>query len=93
MRIGVSRKVDFAEILTGLSQKDKDAFGKINQTLGLTESPNLIRNVFKNRRGEFTNGKLWCKVDLGTCRFTPLFWTDNDYNVIPVPELNIQVRK
>lgn len=95
MRIKVSRKVDFAEIMKRPTQRDLDAFAKINQTLHIPEDkkPNLIRHIFKNRRGEYTSGKLWCRADLGICRIVPLFYTTNDYTIVPIKELDVRIDK
>lgn len=44
--------------------------------------PNQVMDVYKNRRGRFTNVRIWSYVDLGTCRKKDLFITDANYNVI-----------
>lgn len=38
-------------------------------------SPNCITDVFKNRRGRWTQVRIWSMVDLGTCRRYDLFVT------------------
>lgn len=38
--------------------------------------PNLITDVYKNRRGKHTQIRIWSCVDLGTCRKWDLFVTD-----------------
>lgn len=44
--------------------------------------PNQVTDIYKNRRGRFTNVRVWSYADLGTCRKEDLFVTDADYNPI-----------
>ena len=41
--------------------------------------PNAYIDIYKNRRGKYTQVRLWIDADLGTCRFTDCFLTD-EYN-------------
>lgn len=52
--------------------------------------PNLVRNLYKVRRGKLTRIKIWQYVNLGTCRTQDLFVTDNDFNLIPIDITEIQ---
>lgn len=40
--------------------------------------PNLVIDVFKNRRGKWTSIRIWSRQDLGTCRRQDLFVTTPD---------------
>ncbi len=74
-------KVDYAEIMLGLTEEDKEKVNTLVAQAGVAEIPNFTRSIFKNRGGAIKNGKLWCYADLGTCRIKPLFYTDPDYNL------------
>lgn len=88
----IGDKMDYGEIMRALHKEDLDALEIIKRTLTLQEEPNMIRDIFKNRRSQFQKGgKLWCRADFGACRIEPLFFTDSNYNIIPVDEFNIVV--
>lgn len=88
----IADKMDYAEILTRLSEKDKEAYQRIySQLEDVTYQPNMIRNIYKNRGNKYSQGKIWCYSDLGTCRIIPLFYTTNDYELIKVPIFNVKV--
>lgn len=53
--------------------------GIINQ---YSLQPNMITDIYKNRRGIYTNIKIWSYVDLGTCRKRDLFVTNGNYEII-----------
>lgn len=42
----------------------------------LTYSPNIVIDVYKNRRGRWTQIRIWGCNDLGTCRREEIFVTD-----------------
>lgn len=44
--------------------------------------PNMITDIYKNRRGQYTNIKIWSYVDLGTCRKQDLFITNGNYEIL-----------
>ena len=46
--------------------------------------PNLYIDIFKNRRGKHKRVRLWSEVDLGCCRITDLFLTDEHNEPIEV---------
>lgn len=50
-------------------------------------NPNMITDVFKNRRGRWTMLSIWSAVDLGTLRFKDLFVTTANYK--PIPDFQI----
>lgn len=52
--------------------------------------PNLVHHIYKVRRGKFVRVKLWCYVDLGTCRTTDLFLTTNDYVIIEIDATTVE---
>jgi hypothetical protein len=40
------------------------------------QKPNQVTDVYKVRRGKYTNVRIWSYVDLGTCRKVDLFVTN-----------------
>lgn len=50
-------------------------------------SPNCVTDVYKNRRGRWTNIRIWSMADLGTCRKYDLFVTTVDMK--PIEEFQI----
>lgn len=58
---------------------------------GAIARPNLVYHIYKNRRSQHASVKLWCTADLGTCRVTPTFLTDNYYKVIQLKDYKIIV--
>jgi hypothetical protein len=55
------------------SQKELESLGNLGDFL---EQPNLVTDVFKNRRGRWTQVRIWSKNDLGCCRRQDLFITN-----------------
>jgi replicative DNA helicase len=46
------------------------------------EVPNVVMDIYKNRRGEYTSIKLFRYFDYGTCRVRDLFLTTLSHNII-----------
>ena len=44
--------------------------------------PNQVTDVYKNRRGKYTNVRIWSSVDLGTCRKQDLFITTPNFQCV-----------
>lgn len=57
---------------------------------GVRLAPNLIYHIYKVRRGKIAKVRLWLHADLGTCRTSDLFVTDNDNKLIPVDSFDIE---
>jgi len=55
--------------------------------------PNFVTDVYKNRRGKWTNVRIWRYVDLGTCRSTDCFLTDAANNVIDIATNKIIIKQ
>lgn len=55
------------------SNDELDIAQEFGSSFGL--KPNLITDVFKNRRGRWTQIRIWSFVDLGICRKKDLFIT------------------
>jgi hypothetical protein len=44
--------------------------------------PNQVLDIYKNRRGQFKDIRIWSSSDLGTCRREDIIVTDANYNPI-----------
>lgn len=60
---------------------------------GAIVQPTHVYHIYKNRRSRYTEVKLWCTADLGVCRVTPIFLTDNNYGVIQLDDYKIEVEE
>lgn len=77
-------RIDLGEISLKPTASEIDAIAPILQQSFVVRVPNLVRHVYKVRRGKLTRIKIWQKADLGTCRTEDLFVTDFDNNLIEV---------
>lgn len=51
--------------------------------------PTQVYDVYKVRRGKWTNLKIWTNADLGTCRRSDVFVTDSSIKEIEVPIMEV----
>ena len=65
--------VDFACIMSRPSLEELNAVSGFKQSFGY--APNLVTDVFKNRRGRWVMIRIWSYWDAGTCRKYDLFVT------------------
>lgn len=92
MAKSMADRIDLGEISLPPTKGELDQLKKhvmkhmINMPL-----PNLVRHVYKVRRGKLTRIRIWQKVDLGLSRTEDLFVTSNDYELIPVEGTEIKV--
>ncbi len=87
----IADKIDLGSIMLPVKEEDLKMLEPI-LACGLP-TPNMVESFYKNRRGKFKSVKLWCVSDMGTCRKTPIFLTDNNYNLIPIEDMDIIVEK
>ena len=60
----------------------------------VNKRPNIVIDIYKNRRGKITCKKIFRYFDFGTCRCQDLFMTDDTYKVEQeIGEINFEVRK
>ena len=48
--------------------------------MGIKEKPNVVLDVYKNRRGRIVNAKIYRVFDYGTCRAKDLLITDTNHH-------------
>ena len=93
----IINKSDMGEVLLKLNDNDKTMLDSLTKAFSAQNpnnlTPNMIRGVYKNRRAQYKDVKVWCHADLGTCRYYPLFVTTNDYELLDVMEYDIDVEK
>lgn len=77
--------VDFACIMSRPSVEELNSVSGFNYCFGY--SPNLVIDIFKNRRGRWNMVRIWSYFDAGTCRRQDLFVTTN--NIKPLPEFSV----
>jgi replicative DNA helicase len=73
-------KCDIACIISRISREEEEMINGLDVSGGLI--PNQVMDIYKVRRGKYTNVKIWSYVDLGTCRKKDLFITDSRYGTI-----------
>lgn len=64
---------DFACIMSRPSIEEINQVAEFKKSFGFT--PNLVTDVYKNRRGRWNMVRIWSVQDLGTCRKHDLFIT------------------
>lgn len=73
-------KADMAAIVSRISQEELRTLDVLIKKTGVY--PNIVTDIYKLRRGRYTNVRIWSHMDLGTLRKTDLFLTDGNYNEI-----------
>lgn len=74
-------KIDIGSISVKIDGEELEAVKTIMEQQGLSKMPNMVTDIYKNRRGELTEVKVFRYFDYGTCRITDLFMTDVYYNL------------
>lgn len=79
----IADKVDIGMISIKLSTvpEEFEKIKAITDKAGL-ETPNMVVDIYKNRRGEFASVKLYRYFDYGTCRVRDIVLTDAYLNII-----------
>lgn len=86
----IADKIDLGEIMIGVSPEDIQALTPLINQNGFP-MPDTKISVYKNRRGRYKDILIWCESNKGTCKITPRFVTDYQYQLIDVPALKINV--
>ena len=67
-------KCDIACVASRVSSEEQELLADLITRVGRV--PNQVLDVYKVRRGKYTNVRIWSDVDLGTCRKKDLFITN-----------------
>ena len=86
----IADKIDLGEIMLNASQEDIEALKSLINQNGFP-IPDTKISVYKNRRGRYKDILMWCTSNKGTCKITPRFVTDYQYQLIDIPALKINV--
>ena len=84
----IADKIDIGVIGVRLRDKEleevKPTINEFKATMPteFVNEPNIVMDVYKNRRGEMNNIKIFRYFDYGTCRCKDLFATDTGYKAI-----------
>lgn len=81
-------KLDVGVIAMPVSKEDEEHLQGL--LAPFSKRPNLCYHIYKVRRGKFVRVKLWCYVDLGTCRTIDLFLTKNNYELINIDATTVE---
>ena len=73
-------KCNIGCVISRVSKDEEELLSSAIEKIGVI--PNQVLDVYKVRRGRYTNVRIWSQVDLGTCRKEDLFITDEKYNLI-----------
>lgn len=65
--------VDLGCIMARTTDEELQEVSKFIDSFGV--KPNIVTDIYKNRRGRWTNIRIWSYYDYGTCRKTDLFIT------------------
>ena len=79
-------KADIAMIGTLVPDDQRDQIAPYVAKYGM---PTQVFDVYKVRRGKWTNLKIWSNADLGTCRRSDVFVTDSNIKEIEVPIMEV----
>lgn len=66
---------------------------KITKNRFLKWQPNRCITVYKNRGGEYTKCKIWVYIEYSTMRVHDLFCTDEDYQILEMPQTFTRIRE
>jgi len=74
-------KIDVGSISVKIDAEELNSVQSLIEELQPKYLPNMVTDVYKNRRGELTEIKIFRHFDYGTCRVIDLFMTDSYYNL------------
>ena len=87
----IADRVDLGEISLPPSSADLKAVQPILSKQINKPVPNLVRHIYKLRRGKLSKIRIWQYADLGTGRTEDLFVTNYDYKLIPVEATEVEI--
>lgn len=85
---GIIDKADIGCITMKVRDEDLSMLSKVLKQKNLP-NPTHVRDIYKARRGRYSNVRIWSIFDLGTARIEDLFVTDGNYIPIPITTLDV----
>ena len=88
MKVRVLRKIDIGLIAVQITEEERQQIDAIWSELKLQypdeykNEPNIVIDIYKNRRGEMNSVKIFRYFDFATLRCQDLFITDSSYKSI-----------
>ena len=73
-------KCDIGCVSSEVTQEELELLKGVIEETGLV--PNRVLDIYKVRRGKYSNVRVWSETDLGTCRKKDLFVTNEKYQRI-----------
>ena len=83
-------KIDVGMIMLPVTSEDIEALQSVIIKNGM-ETPDMKISVYKNRRARYRDILIWCKTDRGTCRINPIFITDYSFQLMDIPDTQIEI--
>lgn len=83
-------KIDVGMIMLPVTSEDVEALQSVIIKNGM-ETPDMKISVYKNRRARYRDILIWCKTDRGTCRINPIFITDYSFQLMDIPDTQIEI--
>lgn len=80
----IADRIDLGEISMPPTSADLKSVDNIIARMINRPIPNLVRHIYKLRRGKLTKIRIWQYADLGTCRTEDLFVTNNDNELLNI---------
>lgn len=77
-------KADYGFIMARPSKEELELLQSVSVQLGKT--PNIVTDVYKVRKGRWTQVRIWSLFDYGTMRREDLFMTDNRLEVVDMSD-------
>lgn len=86
-------RIDLGEISLRPTAQELESVKKLMHNMYGVPIPNLVRHIYKVRRGKLTKIRVWQFADLSTGRTKDLFITDNYYNLIKAEIAEAEIEK
>ena len=87
----IADKIDYGAVMLQTTQEDKEVLKELLTKKGLSE-PNIKMSIYKNRRGRYKDIIVWIYANRATCRFDPVFVTTQQYELVDIPDLKINIK-
>ena len=87
----IADKIDYGAVMLQTTQEDKEVLKELLTKKGLSE-PNIKMSIYKNRRGRYKDIIVWIYANRATCRFDPIFITTQQYELVDIPDLKINIK-
>ena len=88
----IADKIDYGALMLEITDKDREALSEVCKR-GNFEMPDIKMSVYKNRSSRWKGILVWCKANRGICRIDPIFVTKYDYELVPMDDFKINVKR